>query len=255
MATSASGEWRICPEGEHYVKAHALHIPPSKNNPHGKIVTRKAHCAKCTSSRDTLSYDELQCIAQSRFSELEGPPTAKALKKFDNADEFDMHIRGWTQYWNSVFNSSEPLDPNLVKALIASESSFRVVLRTPTKNPKLGDACGLMQLTNSTIRILRNHRGEIKEHFIAVSDDEIFDPSANICAGIRWLFRKKVTAAARLKHPATWDDSVAEYKGILKGIIENKNPDPKGEMKIFRGFYQQLTGGVVEKVCVSEAVF
>ena len=64
----------------------------------------------------------------------------------------------------------------------------------------------------------------------------------NICAGVRWLFMKKITAAERLHHPATWDNAVAEYKGILKGIIENKNPDPNHEMPIFRSFYKRLLG-------------
>ena len=30
------------------------------------------------------------------------------------------------------------------------------------------------------------------------------------------------------------------YKGVLKGIIENKNPDPKNEMPKFRVFYKML---------------
>ncbi len=255
MTTTTSDEWRICPVGQHYIRSHKLHIPPSKTNPQGKIVIRKAHCAKSSSSHDTLSYDELQWIAQSHFSDLTGPPTANALKKFEHADEFDVCIRGWTHYWNTVFSPTEPLDPNMVKALIASESSFKAAQRTPTKNSKLGDACGLMQLTNGTLKIMRSHKGELKDHFITLSDDEIFDPPANICAGVRWLFRKKITAAARLKHPATWEQAIAEYKGILKGIIENKNPDPLGEMPIFRGLYQQLLDASLERACDLHAVF
>ncbi len=72
------------------------------------------------------------------------------------------------------------------------------------------------------------------------------DPSANICAGVRWLFMKKAAAAERVKHAkldraVTWDDAVAEYKGILKDILEEKdNPDPLNEMPKFRKFYEQL---------------
>jgi hypothetical protein len=54
------------------------------------------------------------------------------------------------------------------------------------------------------------------------------------------LFTKKTDAAARLHHAATWDDTVAEYKGVLKGIIEGKNPDKNEEMPKFRSFYKQL---------------
>ena len=58
---------------------------------------------------------------------------------------------------------------------------------------------------------------------------------------------KKAAAAERLHHKATWDDAVAEYKGILKDIIEYKedpkhNPDPYNEMPIFRSFYDRLRG-------------
>lgn len=246
--TKISHEWRICPVGEHYVREHKLHVPPSKEYPHGRIVTRRAHCAKNISSRDVMSYAELLLIAQSHFSDLDGPPVSKRLKKFPNADEFDVDIRGWTKYWNEVFNGEDPLDPNLVKALIASESSFKVDQRTPTRDPKVF-ACGLMQITTETAHIMSNHRGELKDQLIVLNNEELFNHSANICAGVRWLFRKKVTAAKRLKHAASWDDAVAEYKGILKGIIENKNPDPLNEMKIFRGFYQELKSGVEEQSC------
>jgi hypothetical protein len=47
-----------------------------------------------------------------------------------------------------------------------------------------------------------------------------------------------------LNHTATWDDAVAEYKGILKNIVENKdpnhNPDPYGEMPKFSSLYKKL---------------
>ncbi len=97
-----------------------------------------------------------------------------------------------------------------------------------------------MQLTDSTLKIIKDHKGELKDHFVYISHNDAFDPSANICAGVRWLFRKKVIAIERLGHAATWEDAIAEYKGILKSIITNKNPDPKNEMPIFRSFYKRL---------------
>lgn len=46
----------------------------------------------------------------------------------------------------------------------------------------------------------------------------------NICAGIRWLFRKRETAKARLKHDPSWEDVLMEYKGKLKSnSLESKN--------------------------------
>ena len=69
------------------------------------------------------------------------------------------------------------------------------------------------------------------------------DPSANICVGVRWLFTKKTGARERLNRMATWDEAVAEYKGVLKGIIENKNPDPERKMPKFHELYAKLSKG------------
>ena len=35
----------------------------------------------------------------------------------------------------------------------------------------------------------------------------------SICAGIRWLFRKKAIASELLKRTATWEEAIAEFKG------------------------------------------
>ena len=98
---------------------------------------------------------------------------------------------------------------------------------TILKKPKINTAVG-------------DHKGEVKDHFICVPQNEAMDPSANICIGVRWLFTKKIDAKARLHHAATWDDAVAEYKGVLKGIIEGKNPDKNEEMPKFHTLYKQL---------------
>ncbi len=45
----------------------------------------------------------------------------------------------------------------------------------------------------------------------------------NICAGIRWLFRKMETASAKLRRQASWIETVAEYKSYLKDFIKNPN--------------------------------
>jgi len=250
--------WRLCPIGKHYVRSHSEHISPSKKHPEGEIITRHAHCANNPPHKnkrgqeepqDILSFDELQTIATANFSNLIGPPKAKVLK-FHRADEFDPQIRGWVCYWNKVFDAKDPLDPNLVKALIASESSFRPELKIPTADVKMiGYAHGLMQLTDDTLGKISGHRVELRNHFINLTPAEALDPSANICAGVRWLFMKYAGARerfskAKLDRPATWDDAVAEYKGILKAIIENKdpnhNPDRLNEMPKFRHFYKQL---------------
>jgi len=53
---------------------------------------------------------------------------------------------------------------------------------------------------------------DLKNHFVDINKANYLDPSANICAGVRWLFRKKSTAGSRLRRDATWTEAV----GIIK---------------------------------------
>lgn len=48
----------------------------------------------------------------------------KDQKKHYNG-QYDPLIAEWTQYWNDILKPHEPLDPNLVKALIYTESGFK----------------------------------------------------------------------------------------------------------------------------------
>lgn len=114
-------------------------------------------------------------------------------------------IRGWTRYWNDIFKPAEPLDPGLVKALIATESGF-----DPSSKSKISSAKGLMQLLNSTINYL-NDPEEMKNYLVGINRKNEQDPNMNICAGVRWLFRKKQLAEHHGK--TTWYDAVHEYKG------------------------------------------
>ena len=226
--------WRVCPIGQHYVCTHPLHTKL------GRIVTRHGHCANNPSHKDMLSYDEIQAMTQTHFSDLVEPIKSGSIIGFPKADIFDQYIRGWVRYWNEVFKPKEPLDPNLVKALIASESSFESQKRTWTKDKKKGYARGLMQIIDETLSIIQGHKhtGEVKDHFIHATHQEVMDPSTNICIGVRWLFTKKTGAKARLNHVATWDDAVAEYKGRLEDVKNGK--DPRNEMKTFHTLYKQL---------------
>lgn len=114
------------------------------------------------------------------------------------------------------------IDPNLVKALIASESSFE---ENPPRGPKT--AHGLMQITDLTFPILSDTHGELKNYLVRVSSKELLDPSVNICIGVRWLFRKKETASNRLGHEATWFEAVEDYKSVLKKRLAGKKYNPK----------------------------
>src|SRR3990172_9775310 len=112
---------KICPLGMHDVRTHLEHIPPSKKHPEGLVITRHRHCAKNPSRKspkDVLSFNDI-CATAKIFTNLTDPqmPSGR-LTKFPKADSYDSLIRGWVGYWNGVFKPQNPLDPNLVKALM-----------------------------------------------------------------------------------------------------------------------------------------
>lgn len=228
--------WRICPIGKHFVKKHKVQIPPSKEHPEGEIIERHDHCATNPGKKDILTFDEIQAITEKYFHQLSGPPKAGVLKGYHNADKFDAEIRGWTHYWNDIFAVTNPLPADLVKALITSESSFHPETDIPAGKGK-GRARGLMQVTDFTMHILGDHHGELRNYLICFEHSLLLYPSANICAGIRWLFRSMEIAKSKVGQNATWIDAVAQYKGKL-GI----NPPPK-EMENFNHHYLCIIEG------------
>lgn len=223
--------WRRCPIGKHLVREHLEHIPPSKTHPNGMTTIRHEHCANNPSHKDELSYDEIQYITEAYFSDLKGSPApiAGVLTDFANESKYDQQICGWVHYWNEIFKLKDSLDPNLVKALIATESGFKA---NPPHSPKT--AHGLMQITDETFPIFSDTHGELKNYLVRVSSKELLDPSANICIGVRWLFRKKETASGRLGREATWFEAVEDYKSVLKKRLKKK----KYNLELMRRFHE-----------------
>ncbi|MEQ1664204.1 MAG: transglycosylase SLT domain-containing protein, partial [Bdellovibrionales bacterium] len=177
-ASTKSHPWRLCPPGEHWKVTHPLRVPPSRKNPAGYTTTRGGHCHGNPSHKDSIYAVEIGEIASQNFSSLFGLPTPNALG-FKNGNSYDDLIRGWTKYWNEVFNPKEPLDPDLVKALIATESGFKpgvIVKVGKTKNR----ARGLMQVTDETQKILGNPKGELKDQLVHVDQEDMSDPNQNI---------------------------------------------------------------------------
>ena len=203
--------WRLCPSGEHWVRAHPLHMPPSGRHPSGLLTSREGHCARNPSRKDQLYPHEILEISDQNFSKVKNKPCSIDLGFKGKGDKYDELIAGWVQYWNDIFKSKNPLDPNLVKALIATESSFRKDLLANKKNQN--SARGLMQVTNGSRKILGDEKGELKEHFLTVTRAELNDPNINICAGVRWLFHKRKLVSSRLNREATWEEVIYSYKG------------------------------------------
>ena len=94
-------------------------------------------------------------------------------------------IQFWAEYWKDKGVLHKQVDPLLIKALIAVESSFRPRVRT--KDPR-STATGLMQITGSTLRVLKGNPDrtgyiEVDEHPIYLENDERLDPLVNIVVG------------------------------------------------------------------------
>lgn len=129
-----------CPPGEHYVRSH---LRATK-----KGMTRvSAHCRKNRKGKENLLYaSNLRHIYYS--SGPKNYPKLPAIKGFRGFHQYDSMIQFWAEYWKGKKVLHQQVDPLLIKALIAAESSFRSGVRT--KDPK-STATGLMQILGSTL--------------------------------------------------------------------------------------------------------
>lgn len=223
--------WRPCPAGQHWRKAHIQPTYIKSNGVKVRSHAVRAGCCDNPSKKDQIYSEELLKIASEKFSGLSGPPKADDLGFKRNGNRYDDLIRGWTYFWNDILKPDTPLDPNLVKALIASESGFN-----PSPKVGPGKARGLMQITDTSRKILENARGELKDHLIHIDQKDITDPNFNIAAGIRWLFHKKDLATSKLGRPASWEEAVTNYKSLL----EKKDKRSIQLMNRFRDYYKNL---------------
>lgn len=210
--------WRLCPFGKHWVKEHDRKVLISSKNPFG-LTSVEGHCRTNPSKQEILIKDEILEIAKLRIKDLKILPKADTLG-FPNGNTYDQEIGLWTQFWNEIYNPDISLDPNIVKALIASESGFKSEISTKTKLRGTGRANGLIQITESTRKILQDIKGELKNYLVFLSKEDIYDPNLNLAAGICWLFHKRDLLSIRLKRSATWEESVMEYKGLNFQIEE-----------------------------------
>lgn len=212
--------WRLCPIGEHWVRRHPKHLDS------GKVTDHDGHCRKNKKSKSEFYHaDELKMIADSYFESMKSDPEIMPVPDslgFPNGNKYDLLIAGWTKFWNEVLKPEEPLSPDLVKALMATESSFKTPKDQKSSD---GDARGLIQVTESTRKILQNLKGELKNHHIELSVDESRNPVTNVAAGIRWLHHKKFLLERRLKRHVSWEEAIFEYKGLTKDIGKDKTTD------------------------------
>jgi len=185
-----------------------MRVPVSKKNPTG-ITIRDRHLRRIKGTY--LDGSEIDSVFRQYDRTTIVRPTHGKLEDYRNADQFDELIAIWTDYFNRKFNANPPLDPDVVKALIASESGFRV---DPRENRK---AFGIAQITPETLKIVQDPAGEAKDFiFTKIRQKDLKDPHIAIPIGIRWLFRKRITAMNQLKRPPDHEELILEYKGLLK---------------------------------------
>lgn len=220
--------WRVCPYGEHWVVRHDRH--PAKK----KMQDVDGHCRKNRSGKDIFYGDEIIFISQSdSFSKASPMPCPyNGNERLINPNQYDLLIAGWSKYWNDIFKPDILLDPNFVKALIETESRFKAGTNTPNRIKKVGNAKGLIQITEQTWKILKDKKGEIKDHYVDLRKEELLEPSKNICAGVRWLFHKREILKKRIGRNPTWSEVIVEYKGLGRQF---KNNSPKA-LKIMKEF-------------------
>ena len=210
------------------VREHPMHVPVSQKNPDG-ITTRDRHLRRLKGTY--LDATEIEVIFKNYARKNITYPAKKKLNQ-PNSDKYDEIIAVWCDYFNKRFNSQPPLDLNVVKALIASESDFR---EDPPRNPK---ATGIAQITPDTHRIVQDPAGEVKDFiFKDIRKKDLKDPSIAIPIAVRWLSRKKRLAEGKLGRAANAEEIILEYKGLLKSKSEFKS---KALVK-FRKEYGLLT--------------
>lgn len=223
--------WRMCPSGEHWVRIHPRNIPKK-----GSQTTVTGHCRTNPSRKDQIYALELTDIAKKYFDMVDSLPTPNKIG-YRKGNDYDRLIAGWTKYWNETLKPEEPLDPNLVKALIATESSFKP--KAVALASKKNWARGLTQITDQSLKILSDEEGEISDYLVNISQKEAYDPNLNIAAGVRWLFHKKYLLEHRLGHKVSWEDAVMEYKSYTKDIAAKK-PQALKKQSEFIEKYQKL---------------
>lgn len=210
------------------VREHPMHVPVSEKNPTG-ITIRDQHTRRLKGTY--LDLGEIEKIFKDYDKKNIVYPTEKKLTQ-KNSDKYDDIIAVWCDYFNKKFSTSPPLEPNVVKALLASESDFDV---DPSGNIK---ATGIAQITPETFKALLDPKGEVKEFiFKDIRKKDLKNPAIAIPMAVRWLSRKKRLAEGKLGRAASAEEIILEYKGLLKSKSKWKN----NAIEKFRKEYGLLT--------------
>ncbi len=208
------------------VRQHPRRVPVSKKNPSGRTIVDR-HLRHIEGQYlDLKLIDEI--FKNYDKKKILYPEKGKLL--LPDEDKYDDYIATWVDYFNKKLNLKTPLDPDMIKALIASESTFK-------PNAVNKKATGLTQITTGTLKILQDLGGETKDFvFKDIRRKDLVDPNVSVATGVRWLAYKKQYAEKILKRSVTSDEVIQVYKGILN----DKSKNAKKIMKDYREFYEKL---------------
>lgn len=211
------------------VREHPRRVRSSKGNPERVTIVDK-HIRRLPGT--FLDREEIKSVVEEYDRKIVPYPTSGKLKEFKGAaDKYDALIAIWTNYFNQKFNADPKLDPDVIKALIASESGFRA------DPPEHKIAFGITQITKKTLEILQDPKGETKEFiFNKIRQKDLKDPEIAIPMGVRWIFRKRATAQSKLGRAPTAEEIILEYKGLLKSKTTYKD----SALASFRKNYAKL---------------
>lgn len=219
-----------CKPESHFVKEH-LRISISIS---GARHTVNAHCRKKPKAKKGFLYkSNLDYI----YEHLKSNYKYKKLKKIkgykQDKGQYDELVQFWPKYWKDAGLINEDVDPLLIKAIIATESSFqeRVITKLPNSS-----ATGLMQIVKKTMRILAKKLGkEVRSANIDITQEEAKEANTNIAAGTRWLIYKITTSPWKnkkskkeriyggIKYYHSWDEDGDKYaEKVLRIYNESK---------------------------------
>lgn len=208
------------------VREHPMHVPVSEKNPTG-VTIRDKHQRRLKGTY--LDLNEIEEIFKKYDKKNIVYPTRGKLSQ-PNSDSYDEVIAVWCDYFNKKFGTNPPLEPDVVKALLASESDFRLDPPNPL-------AAGIAQIIPETFKELQNPQGEVSDFiFKDIRKKDLKNPSIAIPMAVRWLSRKKRLAEGKLGRSANAEEIILEYKGLLKSTTDFK----KKALEKFRREYDKL---------------
>jgi len=170
----------VCEPGYHIVKGHY------RNTKDGKTWV-DIHKRKNRGNSKKMTYYPENLL----YLFWNGQKTYKKLNRiipFDGYHELDPIIQFWLDHWNTKFKKFPVIDPLLIKAIIAKESSFN-----PKADPRVShsSAYGLLQIVDKSRNALaKKIDSSVSMEYIKAERKDLEDPVVNIAVGTRWLVVK-----------------------------------------------------------------